>query len=283
MTERAPALTHLPASSGPWPAGCAAPTRAPPPRPARLVPGRVHLPLQPPRLDPPRPALLPPPGGGGGDAAPALPPGRRRPEPPRACPAGAAPIPSAPLEVERTDSLAKHLTTRGKGANIRLIRTFVRLGCATFTRRGSRGQDRRAQPGRVDGRRHPHPGGRSARPWPGALPHPALPLSGGGVRPPGHRGGGQPGAPAPPATPTPGTTSASRSTSRARGVLNAYARTAVRATAWLAKSSIERQRDVLRSACSTSWSAPGRPSRWATGGPATAPCSRRPPRRPCSA
>ena len=31
-----------------------------------------------------------------------------------------------------------------------------------------------------------------------------------------------------------------------RGVLNAYARTAVRATAWLAKSSIERQRDVLR-------------------------------------
>src|SRR4029453_19566329 len=30
------------------------------------------------------------------------------------------------------------------------------------------------------------------------------------------------------------------------GVLNAYARTAVRATAWLAKSSIERQRDVLR-------------------------------------
>jgi hypothetical protein len=31
-----------------------------------------------------------------------------------------------------------------------------------------------------------------------------------------------------------------------RGVLNAYARTAVHATAWLAKSSIERQRDVLR-------------------------------------
>jgi hypothetical protein len=31
-----------------------------------------------------------------------------------------------------------------------------------------------------------------------------------------------------------------------RGVLNAYARTAVRATAWLAKSSIERQRDMLR-------------------------------------
>jgi hypothetical protein len=31
-----------------------------------------------------------------------------------------------------------------------------------------------------------------------------------------------------------------------RGVLNAYARTAVGATAWLAKSSIERQRDVLR-------------------------------------
>jgi hypothetical protein len=30
------------------------------------------------------------------------------------------------------------------------------------------------------------------------------------------------------------------------GVLNAYARTAVRATAWLAKASIERQRDVLR-------------------------------------
>ena len=30
------------------------------------------------------------------------------------------------------------------------------------------------------------------------------------------------------------------------GVLNAYARTAVRSTAWLAKSSIERQRDVLR-------------------------------------
>jgi hypothetical protein len=30
------------------------------------------------------------------------------------------------------------------------------------------------------------------------------------------------------------------------GALNAYARTAVRATAWLAKSSIERQRDVLR-------------------------------------
>jgi hypothetical protein len=31
-----------------------------------------------------------------------------------------------------------------------------------------------------------------------------------------------------------------------RGVLNAYARTAVGATAWLARSSIERQRDVLR-------------------------------------
>jgi len=31
-----------------------------------------------------------------------------------------------------------------------------------------------------------------------------------------------------------------------RGALNAYARTAVRATAWLAKSSIERQRDMLR-------------------------------------
>jgi hypothetical protein len=31
-----------------------------------------------------------------------------------------------------------------------------------------------------------------------------------------------------------------------RGVLNAYARTAVGATAWLAKSSIERQRDMLR-------------------------------------
>jgi hypothetical protein len=31
-----------------------------------------------------------------------------------------------------------------------------------------------------------------------------------------------------------------------RGVLNAYARTAVRSTAWLAKSSIERQRDMLR-------------------------------------
>jgi hypothetical protein len=31
-----------------------------------------------------------------------------------------------------------------------------------------------------------------------------------------------------------------------RGVLNAYARSAVRATAWLTKSSIERQRDVLR-------------------------------------
>ena len=30
------------------------------------------------------------------------------------------------------------------------------------------------------------------------------------------------------------------------GILNAYARSAVRATAWLAKSSIERQRDVLR-------------------------------------
>ena len=31
-----------------------------------------------------------------------------------------------------------------------------------------------------------------------------------------------------------------------RGLLNAYARTAVRSTAWLAKSSIERQRDMLR-------------------------------------
>ena len=31
-----------------------------------------------------------------------------------------------------------------------------------------------------------------------------------------------------------------------RGVLNAYAGAAVRATAWLAKSSIERQRDMLR-------------------------------------
>ena len=31
-----------------------------------------------------------------------------------------------------------------------------------------------------------------------------------------------------------------------RGLLNAYARTSVRATAWLARSSIERQRDVLR-------------------------------------
>src|SRR5215211_2511986 len=30
------------------------------------------------------------------------------------------------------------------------------------------------------------------------------------------------------------------------GILNAYARTAVRATAWMAKSSIERQRDMLR-------------------------------------
>ena len=105
------------------------------------------------------------------------------------------PIPSAPPKWSEPDTPAcakTNLTTRGKGANICLIRTFVRLGSATFTRRGSRGQDRRAQPGRVDGRCLPHPGGPAARPGPGALSHTALPLPGGGLHPAGHRRGGQP-------------------------------------------------------------------------------------------
>ena len=60
MTERALSLTHLPASSGPGRVAARHPPRRHLAHPARLVPGRVHLPLQPPQLDPPWPALLPP-------------------------------------------------------------------------------------------------------------------------------------------------------------------------------------------------------------------------------
>ena len=108
-----------------------------------------------------------------------------------------------------------HLTTWEKGANIHSNRTFVRLGSTAFTRRGSRGQDRRAQPGRVDARRHPDPGSRAARPGParfrtllfrylavGFILLATVVVAG-------------PTAPRAGPTPTPGTTSASRSMSRA--------------------------------------------------------------------
>jgi hypothetical protein len=55
-----------------------------------------------------------------------------------------------------------------------------------------------------------------------------------------------PGAPAAGADPDPWDYQREQVDVQGAGVLNAYARAAVRATAWLAKSSIERQRDVLR-------------------------------------
>jgi len=55
-----------------------------------------------------------------------------------------------------------------------------------------------------------------------------------------------PGAPTPGADPDPWDYQREQVDVQGRGALNAYARTAVRATAWLAKSSIERQRDMLR-------------------------------------
>ena len=55
-----------------------------------------------------------------------------------------------------------------------------------------------------------------------------------------------PGAPKAGADPDPWDYQREQVDVQGRGALNAYARTAVRATAWLAKSSIERQRDMLR-------------------------------------
>ena len=55
-----------------------------------------------------------------------------------------------------------------------------------------------------------------------------------------------PGVPAQQADPDPWDYQREQVDVQGRGVLNAYARTAVRSTAWLAKSSIERQRDMLR-------------------------------------
>src|SRR5215218_3225752 len=55
-----------------------------------------------------------------------------------------------------------------------------------------------------------------------------------------------PGAPTPGADPDPWDYQREQVDVQGRGALNAYARTTVRATAWLAKSSIERQRDMLR-------------------------------------
>jgi len=55
-----------------------------------------------------------------------------------------------------------------------------------------------------------------------------------------------PGAPQAGADPDPWDYQREQVDVQGRGALNAYARTAVRATAWLAKSSIERQRDMLR-------------------------------------
>src|SRR6185503_373133 len=90
LPDRAGAGPDPPAGGRAGPGRLAA--RHPPGRdlagPARLVPGRVHLPVQPARLDPPRSALLPPPRGGGGHAPRALPPGRRQ--------LASRPIPSAP-------------------------------------------------------------------------------------------------------------------------------------------------------------------------------------------
>jgi hypothetical protein len=55
-----------------------------------------------------------------------------------------------------------------------------------------------------------------------------------------------PGAPDAPGDPDPWDYQREQVTIQGRGVLNAYARVGVQATAWLAKSSIERQRDMLR-------------------------------------
>jgi hypothetical protein len=55
-----------------------------------------------------------------------------------------------------------------------------------------------------------------------------------------------PGAPSAAADPDPWDYQREQVDIQGRGLLNAYARTSVRATAWLAKSSIERQRDMLR-------------------------------------
>jgi hypothetical protein len=55
-----------------------------------------------------------------------------------------------------------------------------------------------------------------------------------------------PGAPKAPGDPDPWDYQREQVTVQGRGLLNAYARAGVQATAWLAKSSIERQRDVLR-------------------------------------
>ncbi|HET6812634.1 MAG TPA: hypothetical protein VFJ69_01285 [Actinomycetota bacterium] len=55
-----------------------------------------------------------------------------------------------------------------------------------------------------------------------------------------------PGAPTAPGDPDPWDYQREQVDVQGRGVLNAYGRMSIRATAWLAKSSIERQRDMLR-------------------------------------
>jgi hypothetical protein len=55
-----------------------------------------------------------------------------------------------------------------------------------------------------------------------------------------------PGAPTAPGDPDPWDYQREQVDVQGRGLLNAYGRTSIRATAWLAKSSIERQRDMLR-------------------------------------
>ncbi len=239
MTERAPG-PDPPAGGRAGPGRLAA--RHPPGRdlagPARLVPGRVHLPLQPPHLDPPRPALLPPPGGVGGHPPRALPPGRRQ--------LAAPPIPSAPPKWSEADIW--QLDDQGK----RSEHTFDSNICST--------------------RRHAEVHAKG-KPWTGP---PCAAGSGRWTAPPASRrplplDRGQvrfrtllfrylavgfillatvvvanPGAPDAAADPDPWDYQREQVDVQGRGVLNAYARTTVRATAWLAKSSIERQRDMLR-------------------------------------
>ena len=104
----------------------------------------------------------------------------------------------------------------------------------------------RSRVGLTDGAATRIPEATSARPGPGALSHPALPLPGGGVHPARHRRGGQPGCADAAADSDPWDYQREQVDVQGRGALNAYGRTAIRAPPGWPSASIERQRDASR-------------------------------------
>ena len=247
MTERAPALTHLPAveralagwlrgthhgatspssSTGTWTSSPSGSTAAARPTAACSSTASTEE------------AVVTP--------APAVPRGRRH-RRPAAASGPLLSLRSTEWSEADTPSAAKiNLTTRGKRGE----HTFDSNICSTRMCQRSRegeavdGTAVRNRVGLTDGAATA-----SRRPLhlrstgPGAL-HPALP-PGGGVHPARHRRGGQPGCARRRLRLEPWDYQREQVDVQGRGALNAYGRTAIRATAWLAKSSIERQRDML--------------------------------------